>query len=96
MRQVSLKRVPGHESTGDHYSPIKRYIEKRLDQGLSNATINRELAAIKRALISVSDARHRKLLSVPYIPMLKENNVRKGFIEHEDYLALRENTSRSS
>jgi integrase len=27
---------------------------------------------------------------VPYIPMLAENNVRQGFFEHEDYLALRD------
>ena len=27
---------------------------------------------------------------VPYIPMLKENNVRKGFFEHGDFLALRD------
>ncbi len=26
---------------------------------------------------------------VPFIPMLKENNVRKGFFEHGDFLALR-------
>ena len=26
---------------------------------------------------------------VPYFPILKENNTRKGFFEHEDFLALR-------
>jgi integrase len=30
-----------------------------------------------------------KVDRVPYIPMLKENNVRKGFFEHGDFLALR-------
>jgi integrase len=30
-----------------------------------------------------------KVNRVPYIPMLKENNVRKGFFEHGDFLALR-------
>jgi integrase len=30
---------------------------------------------------------------VPYVPMLKEDNVRKGFFEHEEYLAVRETIS---
>ena len=30
-----------------------------------------------------------KIAHVPHIPMLKENNVRKGFFEHKEYLALR-------
>lgn len=31
-----------------------------------------------------------KVDRVPYIPMLKENNIRKGFFEHGDFLALRD------
>ena len=32
---------------------------------------------------------HPKVDRVPYIPMLKENNTRKGFFEHGDFIALR-------
>ncbi len=68
---------------------IKKYIEKRLSGGVNNATVNRELSAIKRAFNLAARCTPPKVSTVPYIPMLKENNVRKGFIEQNEYLALR-------
>ncbi len=68
---------------------IKKYIERRKSEGVANATINRELAAIKRAFNLGRFCTPPKVAQAPYIPMLKENNVRKGFIEYEDYMKLR-------
>jgi len=69
---------------------IQSYIEKRLEQKKSNATINRELSALKRVLNLGLRQTPPKVDRVPYIPMLKENNIRKGFFEHGDFIALRE------
>jgi integrase len=69
---------------------IKDYISSRLEAGLSNASINRELAALKRMFNLGLKCTPSKVRQVPYIPMLKESNVRKGFFEHEEFLALRE------
>ncbi|MBW2341817.1 MAG: tyrosine-type recombinase/integrase [Deltaproteobacteria bacterium] len=69
---------------------IQAYIEQRLDQGAANASINRELAALKRMLNLGAKQTPAKVDRVPYIPMLKESNTRKGFFEHGDFLALRE------
>ena len=70
-------------------SRVEQYKENRLEQeGAANATVNRELAALKR-MFSLG-AQQGKVDRIPHIPMLKENNVRKGFFEHGDFLALRE------
>jgi len=66
------------------------YIDARRRAGTSNATINRELAALRRAF-NLGAAQDPPLVSrVPHIPHLPEDNARQGFLEHEQYLALRD------
>lgn len=67
---------------------IEAYIERRLSEGIKNSIINRELATLKR-MLSLG-VKQTKVDRVPYIPMLQENNIRKGFFEHGDFIALRD------
>ena len=48
-----------------------------------------ELAALKRMLNIGAMQTPPKVDKVPHIPILKENNTRKGFFYHGDFLALR-------
>ncbi|MBN1458480.1 MAG: tyrosine-type recombinase/integrase [Armatimonadetes bacterium] len=59
-------------------------------QPASNATINRELALLKRGFYLGLHHTPPKVAGVPRIPMLAENNVRKGFFEHEEFREVRE------
>jgi len=68
---------------------ISNYIQKRLDTGMTNSTMNRGLAALKRILNLGARQSPPQVDRVPFIPMLKENNTRRGFFEHGDFLALR-------
>lgn len=67
---------------------LYRFIEKKQKEGLANATINRCLALLKRAMNIAR--RDGKLAAVPYFPMLKEDNIRTGFINRADFIKLRD------
>ena len=54
---------------------------------MSNATINRELAALKR-MFSLA-LRRGRLLHAPYIPLLREDNIRQGFFERDQFESVR-------
>jgi integrase len=78
MRAVQL-------STDD----IKKYAAKRLKAGAKNATINRELENVERALKLARQCDPPKVVREFFIPMLPEHNVRTGFLEDEGYLRLK-------
>lgn len=62
---------------------LRWYVARRLDEGKSNATINRELAALRRAFNLAHQGGQVK--TVPAFPMLPENNVRRGFSEVSEF-----------
>jgi integrase len=65
---------------------IDEYVDVRKRQGASNSTVNRELAALKRAL--KIGYRMRKVQYVPPMPRLAESAPRRGFVEQQQYQAL--------
>lgn len=66
---------------------VRAYTAHRLAGGAAKATINRELAALKRTFTLAMQA--GKVLRRPYIPLLQEDNTRKGFFERAQFDAVR-------
>jgi len=60
--------------------------QHRTVAAVSNGEINRELTALKRMFNLAIQA--GKLLQKPHIPMLKEDNVRVGFFERDQFQAM--------
>jgi integrase len=69
---------------------VRTYIEKRMGDEMSNASINRELAALKRMFHLGARCTPPRVNLIPYIPMLKESNIRKGFFEWHEHVAIKE------
>jgi integrase len=77
--------VPGRRVSRDGVVLAKG--NERHRRAYSNAQINRELTTLKRMFNLAREL--GKLAYVPYIPLLTENNVRKGFFGVEEFRAVR-------
>lgn len=69
-------------------SDLTAHTAKRLEAGASAASCNHDMAIIKRAFRLA--LRAGELVAMPYVPMLKLNNVRTGFLEREQFERVRE------
>jgi integrase len=83
-RRLELHLEPyfrGRRMTGIETADVRSYTLKRKRAGASNATINRELQALRRMFSLAIKA--GKLLRKPHIPLLQEDNVVTRFLEPE-------------
>lgn len=73
-------------SAGITSADVQKYIEFRQEEGAVNGTINRELAIVRRAFIL--GLKHSRILTRPYFSLLRENNVRTGYFEKDQFETL--------
>jgi hypothetical protein len=73
---------------------VARYIDSRQQEEAENATINRELAVLKRMFSIARQSTPPKVNGIPYIAMLREDNTRTGFLESKQHDALASQTGK--
>lgn len=68
-------------------SDVLAFTDSRLEKKASHGEINRELSVLKR-MFSLA-VKHNRLMYKPHIPMLAEDNVRKGFVDRDQFETIR-------
>lgn len=85
-------QLPADKLTTEH---VEVYTRGRKAQGAKNATINRELATLKRMYNLAYEQTPPRVQKVPVIPMLSEaGNTRTGFLEDAVYEEMAKATAR--
>jgi integrase len=88
--QTSLKHLRGffgfHRALDITTDRVRAYTRYRQDEGAANASIQKELAALKRALNLAAQA--GRLTTVPHVPSVRVRNVREGFFEPGELKAV--------
>lgn len=67
---------------------VAKYVDYRQSENAQNATINREMAALKRMFRIGMYATPPKVFRLPKFPKLTEDNIRTGFLEDVQYTKL--------
>jgi hypothetical protein len=87
-RKTPSRQVGAIKAADFGSAQIKKYISGRRAEGAEDATINRETSIIRPGFsIATKEADPPLLARAPFIPKLKEDNVRQGFLEHSEYLS---------
>lgn len=68
---------------------LQEYVTKRLQERAAPATINRELDCLHRMMVLGARQTPPRVSRIPHFPKLVENNVREGFLEHDEFLSIR-------
>ena len=69
---------------------VRQYVAQRRSAGASDATINRELAIVRRGFRLGAQEDRPLVQRQPAISMLAKDNVRQGFLEQDQYERLLE------
>ena len=69
---------------------MEKFIEDQRAKARADSTTNRSLSALRRMFHLAVTRKKLQRNDIPHFPMLPEPEARKGFFEHEKYVALRD------
>jgi len=72
-----------------------RYRDRLVESGVSHSTVNNHLAYVRAALKLETKQTPSRIAKVPFIPIVRVNNARQGFIEYGDHQTILEALPRS-
>ena len=78
---------PGLPMTQITTDTAREFARKRLDEGLSNDTVNGSLRLLRR-MLNIAREDNNKIQVVPKIRLLKNSPARKGFLAQEQFDSL--------
>jgi integrase/2-polyprenyl-3-methyl-5-hydroxy-6-metoxy-1,4-benzoquinol methylase len=85
--RLHLRPFFGHKHAHEITSAdVQAFVAHRKEENASNAEVNRELAALKRAFNLALQA--EKITRKPYFPCWEEDNARQGFFEPWEFEAV--------
>jgi site-specific recombinase XerD len=87
IRNHLSKYFGGRRLTSITTTHVRTFAAQRLTAGAAPGSINRDIVFLKRMFTLAMQA--GKLMTRPHIPILKENNVRRGFFEPEQFERLK-------
>jgi integrase len=89
--KANLRPFFGHRKAVNLTTEIlKEYRRKRIAEGRSESTCNRELSMLRTALNLGRKCTPPKVVTIPYFPMVAEIQARQGFLSDEQYRKVRE------
>ena len=84
-----LKPVFGHLRAAQvTTAQLNKYIDDQREAGWENATINRDMMALRTAFSLGHNSTPRKVHEIPVFPPRLKENVRSGFLEETEYSVL--------
>jgi integrase len=93
--QQGREFIPSRRVTTLTTHDFQRYRDREVGEGVAHSTINFRFTLLRAAMNLELKRTPSRIAKVPYIPAVRVDNVREGFLEYDDYPSVLEALPRS-